>query len=87
VRLTARAPLAWVAPNLLLATAHPPPRDRFLLRSTEFLRRVRLQVRQGGGELWNGRASRLVPGRSAHIPSGWAAGIDPSGGPVIVAVK
>ena len=87
VRLTARAPLAWVAPNLLLATGHPPPRDRFLLRSTEFVRRVRLQVRQGGRELWNGRASRLVPGRSAHIPSGWAAGIDPSGGPVIVAVK
>src|SRR6185312_3605299 len=33
IRLTARAPLAWVAPNLLPATAHPPPRDRFLLRS------------------------------------------------------
>ena len=34
------APLAWVAPNLLLATGHPPPRDRFLLRSREFVRRA-----------------------------------------------
>jgi len=87
VRMTARRPLAWVAPNLLVATGHPPPRDRFLLRSTEFVRRARLQVRQDGRELWNGRVGRLVPGRSAHIPSGWAAGVDPAGGPVIVAVK
>ena len=54
VRLTARAPLAWVAPNLLLATGHPPPRERFLLRSREFIRRARIQVRQGGSELWSG---------------------------------
>jgi NADPH-dependent 2,4-dienoyl-CoA reductase/sulfur reductase-like enzyme len=87
VRLAARGPLAWVAPNLLLSTGHPPPRDRFLLRSTEFVRRARLQVRQGGCELWSGRVGRLVPGRSAHIPSGWADGVDAAGGPVIVAVK
>ena len=87
IRLTVRQPLAWVAPNLLLATGHPPPRDRFLLRSREFIRRARLQVRQGGRELWSGRVGRLVPGRSAHIPSGWAAAVDPEGGPVIVAVK
>ena len=87
VPLTARAPLAWVAPNLLLATGHPPPRDRFLLRSTEFVRRARLQVRQGGRELWSGRVGRLVPGRSAHIPAAWAAAVDPAGGPGIVAVK
>jgi thioredoxin reductase len=87
VRMAARAPLAWVAPNLLLATGHPPPRERFLLRSTEFIRRPRLQVRQGGRELWSGRVGRLVPGRSAHIPSDWAARVDPALGPVIVAVK
>lgn len=87
VRMAARAPLAWVAPNLLLATGHPPPRGRFLLRSEEFIRRARLQVRQGGRELWSGRVGRLVPGRSAHIPARWAAGVDPAGGPVVVAVK
>jgi thioredoxin reductase len=87
VRLAARAPLAWVAPNLLLATGHSPPRDRFLLRSTEFVRRARLQVRQGGRELWSGRAGRLVPGRSSYIPAKWAARVDPEAGPVIVAVK
>jgi hypothetical protein len=87
VRMTARSPLAWVAPNLLLATGHPPPRDRFLLRSEEFIRRARLQVRQDGRELWSGRVGRLVPGRSAHIPAGWAERVDTAGGPVIVAVK
>jgi NADPH-dependent 2,4-dienoyl-CoA reductase/sulfur reductase-like enzyme len=87
VRMTARSPLAWVAPNLLLATGHPPPRDRFLLRSAEFIRRARLQVRQDGSELWSGRVGRLVPGRSSYIPANWSAQVDPDGGPVIVAVK
>ena len=87
VRITSRSPLAWVAPNLLLATGHPPPRDRFLLRTREFVSRARVQIRQDGRELWSGRVGRLVPGRSAHIPAGWAAGVDHQGGPVIVAVK
>jgi thioredoxin reductase len=87
VRVVARGPLAWVAPNLLLAAGHDPPRDRFLLRSREFIRRARIQVRQDGRRLWRGRVGRLVPGRSAHIPAGWAARVDPSGGPVIVGVE
>ena len=86
LRVASRSPLAWVAPNLLLATGHPPPRGRFLLRSREFVSRARIQVRQDGRELWSGRVGRLVPGRSAHIPAAWAAGVDPAGGPVIVAV-
>ena len=77
VRVTAPAPLAWIAPNLVLASGHPPPRNRFLLRSREFVRRARIQVRQGGRELWSGRVGRLVPGRSAHIAAGWAAGSIP----------
>ena len=87
VRITSRSPLAWVAPNLLLATGHAPPRDRFLIRTREFVSRARVQVRQDGRELWSGRVGRLVPGRSAHIPAGWAAGVDHQAGPVIVAVK
>ena len=86
-RVTAPAPLAWIAPNLVLASGNPPPRNRFLLRSREFVRRARIQVRQGGRELWSGRVGRLVPGRSAHIPAGWVAGVDPDSGPVIVSVK
>jgi hypothetical protein len=86
VRLAARSPLAWVTPSLLLATGRPP-RDRFLLRSREFVRRPRLQVRQGGRELWSGRLRRLVPGRSAHIPADWSPRVDPAGGPVTVRVK
>jgi hypothetical protein len=87
LRVAARSPLAWVAPNLLLATGHPPPRNRFLMRSREFVSRARIGVRQDGRELWSGRIGRLVPGRSASIPAGWASRVDPDGGPVIVAVK
>jgi hypothetical protein len=84
VRMTTRDPLAWVAPNLLLAAGHDPPRDRFLIRSREFVRRARVRVRQDGRELWRGRVGRLVPGRSSHIPAKWAGQVDPAGGPVIV---
>ena len=87
LRVLARPPLAWVAPNLLLATGYPPPRDRFLLRATEFIRRARIRVRQGETTLWSGRVGRLVPGRSAHFPATWAAKADPNGGPVTVAVE
>lgn len=87
VRLAARSPLAWVAPNMLLAGGQRPPRDRFLVRTREFVRRPRLEVRQGGRPLWSGRVRRLVPGRSAHIPAGWSARVDPDGGPVTVRVK
>jgi thioredoxin reductase len=86
VRVIARDPLAWVAPNLLLSAGHDPPRDRFLLRSRQFVRRARIRVRQDGRQLWKGRVGRLVPGRSAHIPAKWAGAVDPSGGPVIVDV-
>ena len=78
-------PLAWVAPNLV-SSAHRPPRGRFLLRSHGILSRPRIKVRQDGRELWRGRLRRLVPGRSAHIPADWTAGVDPEGGPVTVEV-
>lgn len=86
IRLAARSPLAWAVPNLL-ASGHPPARDRFLLRSRGILRRPRITVRQDGRELWSGRQRRLVPGRSAHIPAGWTARVDSSGGPVVVSVE
>jgi len=87
VRVIGRDPLAWIAPNLLLVAGQDPPRDRFLLRSRDFVRRARIQLRQDGRELWSGRIGRLVPGRSAHIPAGWASRVEPSGGPVIATVE
>jgi hypothetical protein len=87
VRLIARGPLAWIAPNLLLSAGHDPPRGRFLLRSREFVRRARIHLRQDGQKLWSGRVGRLVPGRSAHIPARWTSRVDPAGGPVIARVE
>lgn len=87
IRLVARAPLAWIAPNLLLGAGRRPPRARFLLRSREILRRPRIELRQDGRRLWRGRHRRLVPGRSAHIPADWIPAVDPAGGPVVAAVK
>jgi len=83
----AQAPLRWVSPNLLAAGGGPPPRGRFLLRSEGFLRAPRLAVSQGETELWSGRLARLVPGRSAHIPASWTAGVDHSAGPVSVRIR
>jgi len=87
VRLVARDPIAWIAPNLLLAAGHDPPRNRFLLRSRELIWRARIQVHQDGRQLWRGRVGRLVPGRSAHIPARWATQADAAGGPAIVGVE
>jgi thioredoxin reductase len=87
IQLVARPPLLWVAPNLLAAVSHRPPRGRFLLRSSTFMRLPRLEVRQGSRVLWSGHLARLVPGRSAHIPADWASRVDPGGGPVTVGVK
>jgi thioredoxin reductase len=87
IPLAVRAPLLWVAPSLLPRISHRPPRDRFLLRSSSFVRLPRLEVDQDRRVLWSGRLPRLVPNRSAHIPSGWASRVDPEGGPVTVGVK
>ena len=79
--------LRWVVPGLIAPGEGQAPRDRFLLRSAEILRRPRIEVVQGERSLWRGRLARLIPGRSAHIPSGWAAQVDPTAGPVTVRVR
>jgi thioredoxin reductase len=86
VPLIARPPLRWVAPNLVSPDGAAPSRGRFLLRSDAFLRAPRVEVLQGKRALWSGRLLRLVPGRSAHIPGGWARRVDPDAGPVSVRV-
>jgi len=86
VPIVCQTPLGWIAPNAVGASAEPPPRGRFALRSTEFLRGVEIEVRQGGRVLWRGRLRRLVPGRSTGLPAGWIAAVDPAGEAVEVRV-
>jgi thioredoxin reductase len=84
VRIGFRAPLDWVSPNAL--AGGPPPRDRFLVRSREFLTHPRVEIEQDGRALWRGALARLVPGRSGRLPDEWTARVDPGGGPVTVFV-
>jgi hypothetical protein len=45
-----------------------------------------LEVRQGDRVLARKRA-RLIPGRPVHLDAGWLAGVRPSDGPVLVALR
>jgi thioredoxin reductase len=88
-------PLRWISPNAIASDTRAgevgsardrsaPPRGRFLLRSSEFARRPRIEIVQDGRALWSGRFARLAPGRSARLPHAWTYGVDPAGGPVRV---
>ena len=79
-------PLGWIAPNVVVPGAGSPPRGRFVLRSTSFAQRPRVEIAQGARTLWSGRLRHLVPGRSAALPHAWTAAVDPDGGPVSVRV-
>ena len=88
VQVGAEAPLRWISPNAVAIAAGgraiPPPLGRFVLRSAEFRRMARLEVRQDGRLLGRSRAVRLIPGRPVHLNSGWLARVDPAGGMVYV---
>jgi hypothetical protein len=87
-------PLRWISPNAIVyrtppppsAPPSPPPLGRFVLRSGEFRRLARLEVRQDGRLLGRSGPVRLVPGRSLHLRAGWLARVNPAGGPVRVSV-
>jgi thioredoxin reductase len=87
-------PLHWVSPGAVetrtgaIGSDRPasPPRDRYLLRAHQELRDVRIAISQDGRALGAARIARIVPGRSASLGSGWAAAVDPGGGPVAVRV-
>lgn len=76
-------PLQWISPNAVDGT-DPPPRGHFALRSSVFLRRRKVEIRQDGSLLWRGRLGRLVPGRSGHVPASWLARVDLDGGEISV---
>ena len=77
-------PLQWISPNTIGGSAAPPPLGRFVLRSADFRRGARLEVRQDGRLLARSRPARLVPGRPVRLGAGWLARVDPAGGPVRV---
>jgi thioredoxin reductase len=83
VPLVCEPPLGWIAPNAVAEGAGDPARDRFALRSREFLRAPRIELAQGERLLWSGRLARVMPGRSARLPSAWTREVDPAGGPVV----
>ena len=76
-------PLRWISPNAIGPSA-APPLGRFVLRSQEFVGRVRLEVRQDDRLLARSRPLRLVPGRPVHLGAAWQDLLDPQGGPVRV---
>jgi hypothetical protein len=76
-------PLRWISPNAI-GSAAPPPLGRFVLRSADFRRGARLEVRQDGRLLARTRPGRLIPERPVHLGAGWLARVDPAGGPVRV---
>jgi thioredoxin reductase len=87
VPIRCAAPLHWIAPNAIAAHAGPPPRGRFALRATAFLRAADVEVAQDGRTLWRGRLRAIRPGRSAALPADWLHAVDPGGGPVAVGVR
>jgi len=76
------APLAWITPNAV--GPEPPPRGRFVLRTTEFLSRGTLEVRQADRLLYTERCPRLIPNRTIHLGAAWLSAVRPADGPVIV---
>jgi thioredoxin reductase len=80
-------PLTWISPNAIpVADPAAPPLGRFTLRSAEFRRLARLDVRQDGRRLALSRPVRLVPGRPVRLAAHWLVQVDPAGGPVLVTV-
>jgi thioredoxin reductase len=84
VPVACNEPLQWISPNAVSRTRDAAPRDRFLVRSSLFLPRPRLEIRQGERLLWGGHVRRLAPGRSASLPAGWLERVDPGGGRLTV---
>ena len=85
VPIVCRHPLAWISPNAV-SSREPPPRGRFALRSSDFLERPRVEIRQNGRPIWTTRVRKLIPGRSTYLPSDWLEQVDLAAGPIAVEV-
>lgn len=88
VRLTAEAPLRWVAPGVLRPGDPAPPRHRLLSWTDELVRLPTVAARQDGAVI---AAKRLpwpcAPGRAFRIPAGLLDAVDFGGGPVRLSVS
>jgi thioredoxin reductase len=86
VPLVCRPPLHWVSPNVVSERRDEPPRGRFLLRSRDFLRRARVEIRQDKRFLWGGHVKHLTPGRSAALRPTWLEAVDFDGSQIEIEV-
>jgi hypothetical protein len=84
VPIRCEQPLGWITPNVVTIGAGAPPRGRFMLRASELLGRVTIEIAQDGRVLWSGRVGRVMPGRSTSLPADWTEAVDPAGGAVEV---
>jgi hypothetical protein len=86
IPIACRPPLGWISPSAVSPEPQAPPRERFLLRSSAFLRRPEIEIRQDGRALWRGTVARVGPGRSRALLPDWAASVDAGGGTVEIAL-
>jgi thioredoxin reductase len=86
IPVSCRAPLMWISPNAVASGQGEPPRARFLLRSSVFLRRAEVEIRQDGRRLWRGAVARLGPGRSRGVRADWTGAVDVAGGAIEIAL-
>jgi thioredoxin reductase len=86
VPIVCREPLTWISPNAV-SSREPPPRRRFALRSSVFLDRPRVELRQDGRAIGAVRARRLSPGRSSYLDAEWLEHVDLAGGPIEIEVS
>lgn len=87
VAVRAEHPIRWISPAML-HPQDPAPRDRFVLRVSEFGEARRIEVTQGERTLWRGNiVGSLVPNRSLSIAADWVDFIDPEAGEIVVRLR
>jgi thioredoxin reductase len=86
VPVTVEPPLAWISPGAIRVPGPLPPRNRFVLRSCEYLPARHLEVRQDERLLYRERA-RLLPGRSVQLGAAWVSRLNSDGGPIHVSAR
>jgi thioredoxin reductase len=87
VAVRAEPPILWISPSMLHGQ-DPAPRDRFVLRVSEFGEARRIEVTQGERTLWHGNiVGSLVPNRSLSIAADWVDIIDPDAGEIVVRLR
>ena len=75
-------PLLWVSPNQVTLGDGAPGLDRFVLRTSEFLRDASLELRQGDGVLCTWHFRRLIPNRWFSIDGNWVRDVHPGRGAI-----